>query len=98
MQHFDEIYLRNESVERAVIAGGFSMNDIREVFVRSIEQRVSWINSYSIVGDGRWGVYVRTFFPRHMSQIDVGRLGKFMALFPPFLTHSLSYAVEVVGS
>lgn len=41
VQHFDEIYLRNESVERAVIAGGFSMNDIREVFVRSIEQRVS---------------------------------------------------------
>uniref|UniRef100_A0A158QIN9 PH domain-containing protein n=1 Tax=Rodentolepis nana TaxID=102285 RepID=A0A158QIN9_RODNA len=38
--HFDEIYLRNESVERAVIAGGFSMNDIREVFVRSIEQRL----------------------------------------------------------
>ncbi|VDM31371.1 unnamed protein product [Hydatigera taeniaeformis] len=40
VQHFDEIYLRNEFVERAVIAGGFSMNDIRGVFVRSIEQRL----------------------------------------------------------
>lgn len=41
VQHFDEIYLRNESVERAVKAGGFSMDDIREVFAHSIEQRVS---------------------------------------------------------
>lgn len=43
MQHFDEIYLRNEFVERAVTAGGFSMNDIRGVFARSIEQRVRLI-------------------------------------------------------
>ncbi|KAL5112056.1 Calcium-dependent secretion activator [Taenia crassiceps] len=40
VQHFDEMYLRNEFVERAVIAGGFSMNDIRGVFARSIEQRL----------------------------------------------------------
>ncbi|KAL5962363.1 Calcium-dependent secretion activator [Taenia solium] len=40
VRHFDEIYLRNEFVERAVIAGGFSMNDIRGVFARSIEQRL----------------------------------------------------------
>ncbi|KAH9287076.1 Calcium-dependent secretion activator 1 [Echinococcus granulosus] len=40
VHHFDEIYLRNELVERAVIAGGFSMNDIRGVFARSIEQRL----------------------------------------------------------
>ncbi|VDK38815.1 unnamed protein product [Taenia asiatica] len=40
VRHFDEIYLRNEFVERAVISGGFSMNDIRGVFARSIEQRL----------------------------------------------------------
>uniref|UniRef100_A0A5K3EG22 PH domain-containing protein n=1 Tax=Mesocestoides corti TaxID=53468 RepID=A0A5K3EG22_MESCO len=40
VQHFDEICLRNDFVERAVTSGGLSMNDIREIFIKSIERRL----------------------------------------------------------
>nr|VZI28517.1 unnamed protein product [Spirometra erinaceieuropaei] len=40
VEHFYEIFLKSENVERMVKTGAFSMHDIREVFISSIEQRL----------------------------------------------------------